>query len=532
MTNIVNLQNGAKETILDQQKNGPIDMNGAIRAKRVLTVLDSELVDPSNFQPAVAPSVCELRLSEFPSMEKFLESGDALTRYLSTSVGQPITGVLLDCLGEDDIKKNGMTACCPSLPSSDDKDKVPRNRRPQIFLSSCGKCYAYGDDWERTGIVFYTSGTISVPGAVERTLKIIESKSTNDFINQNRANRYDGADKSFNPISEMDQGIDNKFSSMIQPDCDSTWMKRLLIIYGAGDAWEALHVSGNFRKFTINNSPVYISNDSAFIPARIGSIQKVKTVENPIYKMAVGQNKNIFLYPESSIVINTSKMTALTPGDFLTPSDDVRKKFEDAVKNTTQVKVASENGFNITGGAIVPLQKVARFSDGTVYSPKQTMTVLMTLGMEKTAAEKVIKLAYDRFISPSVKNKNVSIFGLSDDYINPNVFDGIEKRARINDLKKGVAQTLRVNLVKEASVIDDPEAVDTVLSLNFINEDNLGDFVNSIGDLKKVSSKLALLLTTSRMGLSDVDESAIKKAMEGLETVIEGLENVKTAIGK
>jgi hypothetical protein len=309
-------------------------------------------------------------------------------------------------------------------------------------------------------------------------------------------------------------------------------MKRLLIIYGAGDAWEALHISGNFRKFMINGSVVYVSRDTAFIPARIGSIQKVKTVEDPIYKMAIGQSKNIYLYPEQAIVINTERMTSLTQGDFLTPSDDVRKKFEDAIKNTTQVKVASEDGFHITGGAIKPLQKIAKLSDNTVYSPKHTIIVLTMLGMDKIAAEKSVKLAYDRFVSPSVKNKNVSIFGLTDDYVNPCAYDGIEKQARVNDLKKQVAYSLRKNLVKEASVIGDPEAVDTVLSLNFINEDNLGDFVNSIGDLKKVSSKLALLLVTSRMGLSDVDETAIKKAMEGLETVIEGLENVKTAIGK
>jgi len=49
--------------------------------------------------------------------------------------------------------------------------------------------------------------------------------------------------------------------------------------------------------------------------------------------------------------------------------------------------------------------------------------------------------------------------------------------------------------------------------------------------MKRINSELAKMLIASRMGLSDLDESALKKSIEGLSAVIKGLEDVKMAIG-
>lgn len=126
----------------------------------------------------------------------------------------------------------------------------------------------------------------------------------------------------------------------------------------------------------------------------------------------------------------------------------------------------------------------------------------------------------------------VDVYGVNEDYINAGAFSGIEKNARKYEIMKKIAAELKLDLVKEASVIDDPESVDAVLSLNFINEDNLGDYVDGIQSMKRVISKLAGLLIASRMGLKDIDESAVRKAMDGLEKTVGGLEAVKLALGK
>jgi len=81
-------------------------------------------------------------------------------------------------------------------------------------------------------------------------------------------------------------------------------------------------------------------------------------------------------------------------------------------------------------------------------------------------------------------------------------------------------------------MIDDPESVDVMLSLNFINEDNIMSYIENIAIIRKVLSNLASMIIASRMGLSTLDEGALKKSVEGLQDVVDGLENVKMAIGK
>jgi hypothetical protein len=82
---------------------------------------------------------------------------------------------------------------------------------------------------------------------------------------------------------------------------------------------------------------------------------------------------------------------------------------------------------------------------------------------------------------------------------------------------------LQRDLVKEAAVIPDPAAVDTVLSLGFLNSENLGIFVTHLPDLDASQMKLCELLLASRLGLQEVPAPAVEKAAKALEEVIEAL---------
>jgi hypothetical protein len=82
---------------------------------------------------------------------------------------------------------------------------------------------------------------------------------------------------------------------------------------------------------------------------------------------------------------------------------------------------------------------------------------------------------------------------------------------------------LRRQLFKEAAVVTDPDAVDAVLSLGFINPENITTFIDYLPQLDCAQSKLCELLMASRLGLSDVPEGALEKSVRAMEEVLEGL---------
>ena len=88
---------------------------------------------------------------------------------------------------------------------------------------------------------------------------------------------------------------------------------------------------------------------------------------------------------------------------------------------------------------------------------------------------------------------------------------------------------LKVDLIKEAAFLEDNDTIDSVLSLGFINMENLKTFIDFVPQLKEASSKTAQILIASRLGMGAVPEEAAKKAMDNLERVIINLENLGAA---
>ena len=82
---------------------------------------------------------------------------------------------------------------------------------------------------------------------------------------------------------------------------------------------------------------------------------------------------------------------------------------------------------------------------------------------------------------------------------------------------------LRRNLVKEAAIFEDAETADKILALNFINPENVSIFATYLPKLDETASKLAEMLVAARLGLRQIDEGAVERAMKNLEVVIDGL---------
>lgn len=89
---------------------------------------------------------------------------------------------------------------------------------------------------------------------------------------------------------------------------------------------------------------------------------------------------------------------------------------------------------------------------------------------------------------------------------------------------------IRVNLVKEASYIDNAQTVDALLALNFVNPDNLSKFVGFLPRIKATISNLCSLMLASRLGVQEIPEQAASTAMYRLIDVVNGLESVRASL--
>ncbi len=82
---------------------------------------------------------------------------------------------------------------------------------------------------------------------------------------------------------------------------------------------------------------------------------------------------------------------------------------------------------------------------------------------------------------------------------------------------------LRRNLIKEASVLNSTQTVDAVLSVGFINSDNVLHFVDRLPYIEQAMSMVGELLFAARLGLDSVPEAAAARAFRSLDEVAQGL---------
>jgi hypothetical protein len=78
-------------------------------------------------------------------------------------------------------------------------------------------------------------------------------------------------------------------------------------------------------------------------------------------------------------------------------------------------------------------------------------------------------------------------------------------------------------LLKEAASVDDPLSVDKILSLGFLNPENVSTFISYLPDLEECVQKLSEILIASRLGMKPVDSGIIERAIRHLDKVIVGL---------
>lgn len=78
-------------------------------------------------------------------------------------------------------------------------------------------------------------------------------------------------------------------------------------------------------------------------------------------------------------------------------------------------------------------------------------------------------------------------------------------------------------LLKIAANLEDAQTVDSVLSLGFVNPENVARFASVKPMLWETSHMLANLLLASRLGMEDIPEEAVRSALGLLQRTIDGL---------
>lgn len=155
----------------------------------------------------------------------------------------------------------------------------------------------------------------------------------------------------------------------------------------------------------------------------------------------------------------------------------------------------------------------------SILSRSEAEFALGALGLTGAQARTLTKQA-SKSGSVSFSSRPV----ISEDSVRSSIED------RVSRVSANEIVPLRVDLIKEASVIVDKETVDSILSLQFMTPENVGVYVNYIPELEKAASKVAEVLVASRLGMDDVKESAAKNALSQLTAVIGGLSNLRDKV--
>jgi hypothetical protein len=263
-------------------------------------------------------------------------------------------------------------------------------------------------------------------------------------------------------------------------------------------------------------------NVLAFIPVEIKSPFSDPSGEGYIVHTMMGLPATIRFAPGSRKIVKTGPEEYTLPADVRwAPLGDVIPLMSDPtefakianlkdVRNTVRI-VSDRTTWSFQSGP--GLNKVAHlWKEG--LSGENAMFVACSFGMDPTTAARALVKA--------AKDGSAEVRGCREIHIHQEKLAAARKEAAklMSEVPK------KYMLLKEAAGLDDMTTVDHILSLGFINTENIKIFINYLPELEESVSKLAELLVAARTGMKDIPEDSIKSAMERLDEVIVGLKEL------
>lgn len=151
-----------------------------------------------------------------------------------------------------------------------------------------------------------------------------------------------------------------------------------------------------------------------------------------------------------------------------------------------------------------------------VASVDDTIFTLCAAGVSPARAHGLVKQA-------EVSMRTIHAFGLQDVRAVSSFMEPVMKTAAA---KVAAAHALRRDLLKEASVLPDIQTVDSVLSLNYINPENIRLYVGKLPYLERALNTICELTLFARLGMTAVPEHAASRASRAMDEVIQGLKGL------
>jgi hypothetical protein len=260
----------------------------------------------------------------------------------------------------------------------------------------------------------------------------------------------------------------------------------------------------------------------AIVPMDIkGEAQDTEGERTFVVKTIMGQEAKIRMVPGLSKIADMGNNTYGLPSDCgwmpmknsipLAGSADEYVKTAEALEIPGQVELMCDGtSYSMRG---LGLQKMASVLPTEFVDTDQAVYNLAILGVEPSAAQE--KLAEARKLSRWCEIDGVRPVTLAVERAH------MAKTAATAFVQKIPA--VKMLMLKEAATLDDPMSVDKVLSIGFLNPENIGTFVSYLPEFEDTLKKLSELLVASRLGLSPVDSGALERVVKHLDKVISGL---------
>jgi hypothetical protein len=202
------------------------------------------------------------------------------------------------------------------------------------------------------------------------------------------------------------------------------------------------------------------------------------------------------------------------PTTLASSPDEYAKTVEASAVMGNRVEVMFEAGgsgsYSIRG---TNLDKLASVLPVNFIDHDQAMYNLAILGVDPHFARE--KLAEARSLSRWVSISNTKPITLASEMYHKAKTAAAKKLNKLPQVKS--------LLLKEAAALDDPLSVDKVLSVGFLNPENIGTFISYLPEFEDTLRKLSEILVASRLGLSSVDAGALERVVKHLDKVIGGL---------
>jgi hypothetical protein len=261
---------------------------------------------------------------------------------------------------------------------------------------------------------------------------------------------------------------------------------------------------------------VFVKKNTTTVPVTIKSIRL--NGDHVVLSVTTAMEEILELIPTAGI----RRIEKLGARKYAIPMDLSVVRLQKLVKTHSKpeqyVKIASSTVELISDGNVFAFRRhpsLSKLGSTDFLNRNEALFLAAAMGIHVPAAEKMMKRAMAGHV--------VRIAG-----IRP-IMTEREKISSVITQLAPLAEkitSMRILLLKEAAVLPNEDTVDKVLSLNFITPENISLFTGNLPSYVNTCSELAKLLIGVRLGLEEIPEGAVTRAMNSLQGVIEALQSL------